>query len=56
MSKKMSLCRPCMELEKAKGTKLRVVKKGVDQKVMCVMCRRRRYGTVYEVDDQGERG
>jgi len=46
----LDLCRPCAcELE-AEGKILRPVRRGVDQKVNCSRCQRRRYGMTYEID------
>jgi len=43
------LCRPCAEQLKAKGKKLKVLEKGVDKKVFCAECHRRRFGAAYDV-------
>lgn len=46
----MDLCRPCaVEIEKTQGVKLRTVKQGVNMKVTCMVCGRRRYGATYEL-------
>lgn len=47
--KRMELCRPCAcALEQESRKRLQVVRQGVDQKVTCARCGRRRYGAVYE--------
>ena len=47
--KGVCLCRPCLEAVKAEGKKPRLVFHGVDKKVTCHRCGRRRYGGTYEV-------
>ena len=46
---KVDLCRPCMEARKLAGQKLRPLVQGIDRKVVCEDCRRRRFGGTYEV-------
>lgn len=53
--KRTELCRPCAcALERESGKRLQVVRQGVDQKVTCARCGRRRYGAVYEASDYTE--
>lgn len=47
--KQMELCVPCAE-KMREGYTLRTVKIGVNQKVTCAGCGRRRYGAHYEVE------
>ncbi len=44
----LDLCRPCLEARRARGERLMQVSGGVDRKITCVDCGRRRYGAVYE--------
>ena len=41
------LCRPCLEALKGKGRKLYLAQGGVDHKITCHNCQRRRYGATY---------
>ena len=43
------LCRPCLEELRAEGKKFRLIKGGSNNKVVCVRCKRRRYGASYEL-------
>lgn len=47
--KTIDLCRPCCEARKAAGEKLRPTITGVDRKVRCMDCGRRRFGAAYEL-------
>lgn len=55
MKKKLDLCVPCA---KKLGTAytVRKVAGGVDNKVVCDECGRRRYGGTYEVEVKRKRG
>lgn len=44
----MKLCRPCAEEPKRQGKKLTGKALGVDAKITCDKCGRRRYGQAYE--------
>ena len=46
--KQMDLCRPCACSSEAEGVMLKPVRRGVDNKVQCARCGRRRYGMTYE--------
>lgn len=46
--KMMMLCRPCADKLSVNAT-VRAVRRGVDMKITCQMCGRRRYGAEYEV-------
>ena len=46
------LCRPCAEAEKAKYA-VKVISTGVNKKITCAVCGRRRYGATYEVGQKG---
>lgn len=46
--KEMDLCRPCVEHMRAKGHKMQLCKGGIDKKVDCKRCGRRRYGATYQ--------
>ena len=46
------MCKPCAEAEKAKHT-LKVISSGVNKKIACAVCGRRRYGSTYEVGKKG---
>lgn len=48
--KQLDLCRPCAEVLKAEWKQLRPVRHGVDNKVSCARCQRRRYGSTYEME------
>lgn len=47
-SKKISICGKCYHKLEAEGKKLKVIYGGIDCKVSCMKCGRRRYGAVYE--------
>nr|WP_326184233.1 hypothetical protein [uncultured Oscillibacter sp.] len=50
--KKMDLCRPCTIAIESEGKKLCLpVKHGINNKVTCGRCQRRRYGMTYELVD-----
>lgn len=42
--KTLMLCRPCAELMRDGGYLVRVVRRGVDKKITCDNCRKRRFG------------
>lgn len=49
---RMDLCRPCAIAIESEGKKLcRPVKHGINNKVTCESCNRRRYGMTYELVD-----
>lgn len=48
--KRLDLCRPCAEALRAEGKKLRTARHGIDNKVSCAGCQRRRYGSTYEME------
>ena len=49
---RIDLCRPCAIAIESKGKKLcRPVKLGINNKVACARCNRRRYGMTYELVD-----
>lgn len=52
----VDLCRPCMEAWKAQDVKLKPLVVGVDRKVMCANCKRRRYGGTYIVQSREKGG
>lgn len=52
--RRIDLCRPCAEEMRAKGKRLRPVRHGVDNKVSCQRCQRRRYGATYEWEETGK--
>ena len=54
MQREMELCVPCAE-KMREGYVLRAVKIGVNQKVTCVGCGRRRYGAVYQVEKKEQK-
>ena len=43
----IELCRPCAEKRKQQGQRLVLAYHGVNKKVTCADCRRRRYGAKY---------
>lgn len=43
------LCRPCMEYVRAEGKNPKLVYHGINKKVTCSRCGRRRYGATYTV-------
>ena len=45
--KGLELCRPCAENRKKKGQRLVLAYHGVNEKITCADCRRRRYGAKY---------
>lgn len=45
--KRLELCRPCAEALRAEGKVLRPIRHGIDNKVSCARCQRRRYGITY---------
>ena len=47
-NKKRALCRPCYEARKNAGEKLKLVKAGKDNKIVCADCGRKRFGAEYE--------
>lgn len=47
--KTIDLCRPCCEARKAGGEKLRPTIVGIDRKIRCADCGRRRFGATYEI-------
>ncbi len=51
----IDLCRPCAEARKAAGQRLRPAITGVDRKIRCADCGRRRFGEGYFLQD-GEDG
>ena len=52
----IDLCRPCAEARKARGEKLRPTITGIDRKIRCADCGRRRFGATYEsVRKEGSR-
>lgn len=48
MKRKKDLCRPCAELAREKYN-LTTLTVGVNRKITCEMCHRRRYGSLYEL-------
>ncbi len=48
--KDIDLCRPCACALEAEGRILTPVRKGVDLKVTCERCKRRRYGMTYALE------
>lgn len=48
MAKEKDLCRPCAEIAQGKY-KLTPIVAGVNRKITCEMCKRRRYGVRYEL-------
>ena len=48
MAKEKDLCRPCAEIARGKY-KLTPIVAGVNRKITCEMCQRRRYGVRYEM-------
>ncbi len=46
--KTIDLCTPCAELLR-EGYSLKMVKRGINNKVTCGHCNRRRYGATYEL-------
>jgi len=44
----IDLCTPCAELLR-EGYALKMVKRGINNKITCGHCNRRRYGATYEV-------
>ena len=53
--KTMMLCRPCADKLSVNAT-VRAVRRGVDMKITCQMCGRRRFGAEYEVGGKGYEG
>lgn len=47
--RQIDLCRPCAEALKADGKELRAVRHGINSKITCQRCQRRRYGSTYEL-------
>lgn len=43
----MELCRPCAENRKKQGQRLVLAHHGVNEKITCADCQRRRYGAKY---------
>lgn len=55
MSKTMDLCRPCACAIEAEGKYIcHPAGGGVDKKVQCERCGRRRYGMTYRLEEKGE--
>lgn len=52
---KVDLCGPCVAVMKT-GYEVRKVSQGVDNKITCAKCGRRRYGGTYEIGKQEEKG
>lgn len=52
MANKADLCTPCAVLLREKYN-LKVVKRGINYKVTCSHCNRRRYGATYEMSPIG---
>lgn len=52
MKRKIELCRPCAEARREAGETLVRVIDGVDYKVQCRDCGRRRYGAIYEKESK----
>ena len=48
-AKTLDLCKPCAEELMAGGWKVTPVQLGVDRKITCAQCRRRRFGAAYEI-------
>ena len=46
----MELCRPCAEKRKKKGQRLVLAYHGVNEKITCADCQRRRYGAKYNTE------
>lgn len=44
----LRLCRPCYEERKKAGAKLKLVKAGKDNKIVCDGCGKKRYGAIYD--------
>ncbi len=53
MAKRMDLCGKCAALLR-EGFQLRRVAGGVDNKITCSNCGRRRYGATYELEKQSK--
>lgn len=51
--RELDLCRPCAELLREAFT-LIPVKKGIDMKVTCSNCNKRRFGATYAVMKEGK--
>lgn len=43
----MELCRPCAEARRQRGERLALAYHGVNEKITCADCQRRRYGAKY---------
>jgi hypothetical protein len=48
MAKEKEYCKPCAEIAREKYT-LTPIATGVNRKITCEMCQRRRYGARYEL-------
>jgi len=46
------MCRPCAEAAKAENS-VKAVSTGVNKKITCAVCGRRRFGATYEVSRKG---
>lgn len=55
-AKKVELCVPCAVKLEAAGYTVRKISGGVDKKIQCVECGRRRYGVTYELSREGRKG
>ena len=53
MGKRMELCGKCAALL-AEGYKVKRVAGGVDNKVVCANCGRKRYGATYELEKKSK--
>lgn len=51
--KTIELCRPCAEARRAEGQALAATLQGVDRKIRCADCGRRRYGGAYRILREG---
>lgn len=49
MSKTADLCTPCAE-KMRDGYTLKMIRRGVDYKITCALCGRRRFGATYETE------
>ena len=52
--KQMDLCKPCLKTYPKKAVSL--VKGGIDNKITCAKCGKRRYGATYLVKEAGTNG
>ena len=48
-TRRAELCTPCAKGMQAEGFTVRPIKRGVNQKITCERCGKRRYGGVYEL-------